>query len=133
MRTYPVKDGDLHADKQVTTARCGTMKAGGTTPTPQFEQGAGSVAKDKKDTPERSLRGRRSSWSLVKEEIQQRLRNTAREVLLRQGHQNFLQGLSDWLRNTHPKDPPMTAKTISDRLRNDAKIRDLLPKEWKRK
>jgi hypothetical protein len=117
----------------MTEARPVAYKAGGTAPTPQLEHGAGSVAKDKKDTPERSLRGRRSSWPLVKEEIQQRLRNTAREALLRQGHQNFLQGLSDWLRNAHPREPPMTAKTISDRLRNDAKIRDLLPKEWKRK
>jgi hypothetical protein len=117
----------------MTEARPVAYKAGGTAPTPQLEHGAASVVKDKKDTPERSLRGRRSSWPLVKEEIQQRLRNTAREVLLRQGHQNFLQGLSDWLRKAHPREPPMTAKTISDRLRNDAKIRDFLPKEWKRK
>jgi hypothetical protein len=81
----------------------------------------------------RPSRGRPSSWLWVKEEAKQRLRNTAREVLLRRGHQNFLQELSDWLRDTHPDKRPMAAHTIYNRVQNDAEIRDLLPKEWKRK
>ena len=88
--------------------------------------------REAKATP-RPPRGRRSSWLLVKPEALQRLRSTAKEVLLRQGRENFCQGLSDWLRDTHPDERPMAPHTINNRMRDDAKLRDLLPKGWKQK
>ena len=76
--------------------------------------------------------GRPSSAPLVLAEAERRLGGTDRATYIRQGRENFLAGLSDWLRNTHRKVRQMKAKTIGDRARDNAKVRALLPEAWLR-
>jgi len=78
-------------------------------------------------------RGRPSSAPLVLEEAERRLRSSDKALLERRGRKNFLEGLSNWLHDTHPKARPMKAKTIGDHLRENANVRALLPKRWLRK
>jgi hypothetical protein len=78
-------------------------------------------------------RGRPSSASLVLEEAERRLRSSDKALYIRRGRENFLAGLSDWLRDTHPKARPMAPKTIGDHLRENANVRALLPESWFRR
>ena len=78
-------------------------------------------------------RGRPSSASLVLEEAERRLRSSDSARHISRGRESFLAGLSDWLRNTHPNARSMVAKTIGDHLRENAKVRDLLPDTWLRR
>ena len=78
-------------------------------------------------------RGRPSSAPLVLEEAKLRLRGSDRATYIRQGRENFLAGLSNWLRDTHPEDRPMAPKTIGDHLRANADVRALLPESWFRR
>jgi hypothetical protein len=77
-------------------------------------------------------RGRPSSAPLVLKEAERRLQGSDRVLHIQRGRDNFLAELSDWLRNTHPKARQMKAKTIGDRVRDNAKVRALLPKGWLR-
>jgi hypothetical protein len=77
--------------------------------------------------------GRPSSAPLVLEEAKRRLRGPDRATYIRQGRANFLAGLSNWLRDTHPEARPMVAKTIGDHLRDNANVRALLPEPWLRR
>src|SRR5262245_58730650 len=77
-------------------------------------------------------RGRPSSAPLVLKEAERRLQGSDRVLHIQRGRDNFLAELSDWLRNTHPKARQMKAKTIGDRVRDNARVRALLPKGWLR-
>ena len=78
-------------------------------------------------------RGRPSSASLVLEEAERRLHSSDRPRHISRGRENFLAGLSDWLRSTHPNARPMADKTIGDHLRENANVRALLPEPWLRR
>ena len=78
-------------------------------------------------------RGRPSSAPLVLEEAKQRLQGSDRALHIQRGREHFLAGLSEWLRNTHPKARPMAAKTIGDHLRANAEVRALMPEHWRRR
>ena len=78
-------------------------------------------------------RGRPSSAPLVLEEAERRLQGSDRARHIQRGRDNFLAGLSDWLRETHPEARPMAAKTIGDHLRANANVQALLPEAWLRR
>ena len=78
-------------------------------------------------------RGRPSSASLVLKEAERRLRGSDRARHIPRGRKYFLVELSDWLRDKHPETWSMAAKTIGDRLRENAKVQALLPKSWLRR
>jgi hypothetical protein len=78
-------------------------------------------------------RGRPSSASLVLEEAERRLRSSDKALYILRGRENFLAGLSNWLRDTHPEARPMAPKTIGDHLRENADVRALLPESWFRR
>ena len=82
---------------------------------------------------EASRRGRPSSAALVLEEAEKRLQSSDRARHISRGRKTFLAELSDWLRNTHPNARSMAAKTIGDHLRENAKVRALLPEAWLRR
>jgi hypothetical protein len=82
---------------------------------------------------EAPLRGAPTSAELVIEEADRRLQNTDKETLVRRGRKNFLEDLSTWLGDTHPKARQMMAKTIGDHLRKNVYIRTLLPEGWLRR
>jgi hypothetical protein len=75
-------------------------------------------------------RGRPSSAPLVLEEATRQLQGSDRETYIRQGRKNFLERLSNWLRDTHAKARPMAPKTIGDHLRENVNVRALLPESW---
>ena len=56
-------------------------------------------------------RGRPSPAPLVLEEAERRLQGSDRALHIQRGRDNFSAGLSDWLRETHPKARQMKAKT----------------------
>jgi hypothetical protein len=78
-------------------------------------------------------RGRPSSAPLVLEEAERRLQGSDRAIHIQRGRDSFLGGLSDWLRDEHPKARPMAAKTIGDHLRANANVQALLPEAWLRR
>ena len=78
-------------------------------------------------------RGRPSSASLVVEEAERRLRGSDKALHIPRGRKDFLVELSDWLRDKHPEARSMAAKTIGDRLRENANVQALLPKSWLRR
>jgi hypothetical protein len=75
------------------------------------------------------LPGRPSSASLVLKEAERRLRTGD----IPAARKKFLQQLSNWLRDTHPKARPVADKTIGDHLRDNENVRALLPKPWLRR
>ena len=77
--------------------------------------------------------GRPSSASLVLEEAERRLRGSDKALHIQPGRKDFLVELSDWLRDKHPEARSMAAKTIGDRLRENANVQALLPKSWLRR
>ena len=98
---------------------------------PELAAATDAKASDQKRVSTR--RGPRSSAPLVLAEAETRLRGKNRRDLVRQGRKRFLQGIADWLSETHPKAKPMAGKTIGDHLRDDARVRALLPPEWLRR
>lgn len=77
-------------------------------------------------------RGRPSPAPLVVEEARRRLEGRDRAGHIRRGRKDFLEQLLGWLRATHKEAKPTTTKTIGGHLRNDEKIRALMPKGWYR-
>jgi hypothetical protein len=74
-------------------------------------------------------RGRPSSAPLVLQEAIRRLLSGDVPATRKE----FLEQLSDWVHDTHPKSRPMAAKTIGDHLRENARVRALLPEPWLRR
>jgi hypothetical protein len=83
--------------------------------------------------PAKRPRGRPTSKALVIEEVERRLRETDSATLRRHGRETFLDGISKWLRETHPKERQMAGSTIGNHLRENEVLLGLMPKGWLRK